>query len=258
MRCEHLQDSGPYVLGALAPSERESYERHLAECSECRHEVADLAELPTLLGRLDLSAAQGIAAGGEDAVRAVLEAMPTSREPGWAGPTAWAGPTVAPAPPPPIAAGDPLVPRLLERTAKQRRVEGRRRRWQAAGALLVAACLGALALFGVSAAFEPRLTDMQAAVTDSPVTASVALKSYAGGTRIWMQCQYHEGVGEDEWSFKLVAVPKSGQPEELAEWTAGAGDEYEMVGHTTLKQSEIARVEIRNTSNETLLTYSPA
>jgi hypothetical protein len=163
-----------------------------------------------------------------------------------------------PTPPPSSGARDPLLARLLERTAKQRRTERRRRRWQAAGSVLVAACLGALALFGVRAAVTPHLSDMQAAVVDSPVTASVALESYEGGTRVRMHCEYHEGIGEEEWSFKLVAVPKSGDAQELAMWTAGFGDQYNMVGHTPLKRSDIARVEIRNPAGKTLLTYNAA
>ena len=43
---------GAYVLGGLDPSERHAVEDHLQVCAECREEVADLAALPPLLGRL--------------------------------------------------------------------------------------------------------------------------------------------------------------------------------------------------------------
>ena len=252
------------MLGALSPSEREDYERHLAGCAECRQEVADLAELPMLLGRLNLPTAQAIAAGGEDGVRAVLEAMPTSREPRWAGPTkggspkGWAGPTAVPADPAPTAARDPLLPRVLERTTKQRRAERRRRRWQTAGAALAAACLGALALFGVRLAMQPHLVDMQAAVADVPVTATVGFDTDEDGTVVRMHCIYREihGLQAQEWTFTLVAVPKKGLAEELGTWSAGYGDEYEMTAHTYFKRSDIARVEIRNPAGATLLTYN--
>jgi hypothetical protein len=55
-----------------------------------------------------------------------------------------------------------------------------------------------------------------------------------------------------------VAVPKSGDAQELAMWTAGFGDKYDMEGHTALKRSEIARVEVRNPAGKTLLTYNAA
>jgi anti-sigma-K factor RskA len=263
VRCEHLQDSGPYVLGALSPAEREDYERHLVACAECRQEVADLAELPMLLGRLDLPTAQAIAAGGEDGVRAVLEAMPTSHEPRWAGPTkGWAGPTAVPAEPvpAPTATRDPLLPRVLERTAKQRRSERRRHRWQTVGAALAAACLGALALFSVRAATQPHLADMQATAADVPVTASVGFDTDEDGTVVRMRCEYREipGAQAQEWTLTLVAVPKTGQPDQIATWTAGYGDEYDMVAHTYFKRSDIARVEVRNSSGTALLTYNVA
>ena len=46
------RELGVYVLGSLPPSERSRVEHHLAECASCRDEVASLAALPALLGRL--------------------------------------------------------------------------------------------------------------------------------------------------------------------------------------------------------------
>ena len=40
---------GALVLGALAPSEREQVERHVAACERCRAELAELASLPGML-----------------------------------------------------------------------------------------------------------------------------------------------------------------------------------------------------------------
>jgi hypothetical protein len=251
------------VLGALSPSEREDYERHLAICAECRQEVADLADLPMLLGRLDLPTAQAIAAGGEDGVRAVLEAMPTSREPRWAGPTmpvGWAGPTAVPPEPASTAARDPLLPRVLDRTTKQRRVERRRRRWQTVGAAVAAACLGALALFGVRAAMSPHLNTMQMAAADTPVTASVAIDNDDDGTILRLHCEYRESASLDKraWTLKLVAVPKSGSPEDVGTWSAGHGDEYDMITHTRFEPSQIDRIEVQDDTGKPLLRYDVA
>jgi anti-sigma-K factor RskA len=41
-----------YVLGALPASERAEFERHLAECPDCRDTLADLAGIPGLLSRV--------------------------------------------------------------------------------------------------------------------------------------------------------------------------------------------------------------
>ncbi|QAY63910.1 hypothetical protein ET495_12460 [Xylanimonas allomyrinae] len=43
---------GAYVLGALSPAERDEYEDHLRRCAACARAVAELGELPPLLGML--------------------------------------------------------------------------------------------------------------------------------------------------------------------------------------------------------------
>lgn len=45
-------DIGAYLVGSLAPAERTAVERHLAGCADCRAELAALAPLPGLLGRI--------------------------------------------------------------------------------------------------------------------------------------------------------------------------------------------------------------
>ena len=45
---------GAYVLGALDPVERAAVDAHLSECPSCREELADLAAMPGLLGRVRL------------------------------------------------------------------------------------------------------------------------------------------------------------------------------------------------------------
>ncbi|MDP9434481.1 MAG: zf-HC2 domain-containing protein, partial [Actinomycetota bacterium] len=59
-RHEDLQRSlGSYVFGSLDPAERTELESHLATCAPCRQELASLAGLPGLLGRLSLQEATG-------------------------------------------------------------------------------------------------------------------------------------------------------------------------------------------------------
>ncbi|MET8521838.1 zf-HC2 domain-containing protein [Nocardioides sp. NPDC004968] len=47
-----------YVLGALSPSERRAYERHLTSCSICHDAVAELAGMPGLLSALSREEAE--------------------------------------------------------------------------------------------------------------------------------------------------------------------------------------------------------
>lgn len=50
---DHYRDwSAAYVLGALEPSERDGYERHLRSCPTCQADVRDFAPLPALLSRV--------------------------------------------------------------------------------------------------------------------------------------------------------------------------------------------------------------
>ncbi|MFE2057426.1 anti-sigma factor domain-containing protein [Streptomyces sp. NPDC059446] len=46
------ESSGAYVLHALPEEERRAFEAHLAECGECRREVAELRDTTALLGRM--------------------------------------------------------------------------------------------------------------------------------------------------------------------------------------------------------------
>ncbi|RFU43352.1 hypothetical protein DZF91_01565 [Actinomadura logoneensis] len=52
--CGELRTAlGVYVLGAIDPAERARVDAHLASCPACRDELAALAGLPALLGRVD-------------------------------------------------------------------------------------------------------------------------------------------------------------------------------------------------------------
>jgi len=52
--CAELKNTlGVYVLGAIDPAERGRLEAHLASCPSCRDELAGLAGMPALLGRVE-------------------------------------------------------------------------------------------------------------------------------------------------------------------------------------------------------------
>jgi hypothetical protein len=51
--CSRLRISlGVYVLGAIEPAERAAVDAHLSGCPRCRDELASLAGLPAMLGRV--------------------------------------------------------------------------------------------------------------------------------------------------------------------------------------------------------------
>jgi Putative zinc-finger len=65
--CREVQTLlGVYVLGAIDRTERPLVDEHLRDCVRCRDELAGLAPLPAMLGRVSLEEAERIAAGGHD------------------------------------------------------------------------------------------------------------------------------------------------------------------------------------------------
>src|SRR5438552_7703792 len=59
--CQHVRQLlGVYVVGAIDPAERSVVDHHLAACSDCREELAGLAGLPALLGRVPFAEAEQI------------------------------------------------------------------------------------------------------------------------------------------------------------------------------------------------------
>jgi Putative zinc-finger len=56
---------GVYVVGAIDPAERAVVDAHLSHCPDCREELAGLAGLPALLGRVPKEDAERLALGTE-------------------------------------------------------------------------------------------------------------------------------------------------------------------------------------------------
>jgi anti-sigma factor RsiW len=107
--CREIRQSlGVYVLGAIDPAERADVDAHLAECADCREELADLAGLAALLHRVPVAEARLLAGDGP--------------------------PVLAPPP-------EELLDSLLGRVAAVRRA--RRRRTLAAAAAVAVLTLGA-------------------------------------------------------------------------------------------------------------------
>jgi anti-sigma factor RsiW len=66
---------GVYVVGAIDPAERSVVDAHLSHCHECREELAGLAGLPALLGRVPLADAERLALGDEELEEAPAELL---------------------------------------------------------------------------------------------------------------------------------------------------------------------------------------
>jgi anti-sigma factor RsiW len=145
---------GVYVVGAIDPAERSVVDAHLSQCLNCREELAGLAGLPALLGRVPLADAERLALGDEE-----LEEAPAE-----------------------------LLDALLGQVSARRRA----RRWRviaaAAAAAIIAVGGGGLA-GGILMSHRPSTPSYLARGSDSAthVSAAVYLSPAASGTKMQVQ-----------------------------------------------------------------------
>lgn len=238
MRCDYAYDSGAYVLGALSPSERAGYERHLAECPACREAVGEVAVLPGLLGRLDPAGLEQIASAPSFESR---------------------------------------MPDLLSAVSDARRKERAARRWRTTGSVLAAACLALFAGFGAGilrdgssagtqtppvaqattpAPAKPRMVAMKSVGAEIPVTAEVGLTPTRWGTVITMHCAYPKDSGESKtYTYRLYAWDSEGEKEAIGSWAVSPGADVDFTAVTSFTPDQLARVALTKKDGTPLLEY---
>lgn len=220
MKCDFCFDDGAYVLGALAPAERAEFERHLATCPSCRDEVAALAVLPGLLGRLDAATAIPAIEAPPSILLRTMAAVATRR-----------------------------------RAERRRRLWTALAAGLAALVVATGAGLG-VHMVDASPASPPGLSAMVPVTDHVPVTAELALVAAAGGTRVDMQCRYSTGY-DGLWIIRLVVFPRwGGTGEQIGTWTATSGQVLSMTAMTHLSPEDIGRVELQRADQTPLLTWS--
>lgn len=152
---------GVYVLGAIDPAERPAVDDHLAWCQSCRDELAGLAPLPAMLGRVPAADVERIAA------------EPAALPPG-------------------LTAPRQLLDSLLARVAARRARRLRRAVISvAAGAAVLAGGAAAAVALAAPAAQPVAAARAQSVRATSPATGVGALVDYAkspwGGTTMRVQ-----------------------------------------------------------------------
>ena len=197
--CLHVRQSlGVYVVGAIDPAERSMVDKHLAGCPDCREELAGLAGLPALLGRVPFDEAAQIAG------------FPPERT----------GPGTSPDASP--AAGEILTP-LLARVAQRRRVSRWRNLAAAAAVVLVA---GGSALGGAQLAQSPS--------GGSPAIVAAhwdKARATAPGTNVTADIKYRG----QPWGTQLVAQVSGIKPGTTCQfWVIGAHGQRSLAGSWTV------------------------
>ena len=220
MSCPHVYSDAAYVLGALCPAERTTYERHLSECSECASAVAKLAPMPGLLSRVDPADLEPLAPR-PGRLAQLLEAVASQRR----------------------------------RQARRWRWQIA----TAALAATVLAVAGGVVGLGLSATdpgpAAPVPVAMEPVSAVSPIAAEVAVSPVAGGTQVWMSCWYQPTAYQlPPRTFRLVAVSVDGSTEQLGSWQAGSGDEVTLTGLTRFT-GDLMRLELHSDTGVPLLAH---
>ncbi|MEV0892521.1 zf-HC2 domain-containing protein [Promicromonospora sp. NPDC050262] len=252
-----------YVLGALSPSDRRTYERHLAECAACRAAVAELAGLPGLLGTISPAHAEAL----------VAEA------PGPAGLPDGGAPPGEPAPGRPAD----VVPLTgLARAARRSRFRRRALGAVAASALVVAGAVGgsvltAGGLFGTpdggvpdaggtappSATAAAARTIELRPVAGADMRAEVVATPTAWGTQFRWSCHYPPDPGEqppegvyvppEPIRYELVLVGRDGARTVAATWSWSGGQTTGLDASTAVSLTDMDRIEITLDGHEEAL-----
>ncbi len=231
MSCEHSHLDGAYVLGALSPSERQEFERHLLGCAECSRSVRELAGLPGLLAHVE----------AEDLERQDVPPIPST-----------------------------LLPSLVRevRVARRRRSALVAAVAAAVAALAVGGlAVGGAFDTGSRTAAPPTTTPTATVATPSavpmepvgpsPVSADVLLASVPWGTRLDVTCTYEDDEEEYEArpdaTYALVVRTRDGRTEQVATWRGLPGRTMHLSAATANRRGDIASIEMRTTEGLVVL-----
>jgi anti-sigma factor RsiW len=208
---------GVYVVGAIDPAERSVVDAHLSHCLDCREELAGLAGLPALLGRVPLADAERLALGDEE-----LEEAPAE-----------------------------LLDALMGQVAARRRA----RRWRviaaAAAAAIIAVAGGGLA-GGILMSHRHEQSYLErGADSATHVSAAVYYSSAKSGTRMQVQVTgIPNGTHCEFW-----VTTTSGQHFLVDRWTVNdyqSGNWYN--ASTTVALSQLRSVEVSRANGNVLVS----
>jgi anti-sigma factor RsiW len=212
---QYREWDGAYVLGALSPEERREYEEHLTVCPACAEQVAELAGLPGLLGRLD--------AGTALALRDL--------------------PAPEPSPGRPVPSPDLVAP-LARWLVRRRRITAFAVAAAVVGALVAGAAVGAAV-----PPPAPQATRLQP-VAGSAVQASLTATAVPWGTRLSWSCTYPPGGRYAPTGYRLVVTTRTGASSVVATWTASGAGASGLSAATAVPRDEIAAIDIRATGSD--------
>jgi hypothetical protein len=229
MTCHYAHLDGAYLLGALAPGERQEFEQHLRDCAECARAVGELAGLPGLLAKV----------APED-----LGTM-----------------TDGPVP-------ESLLPALVREVRRSQRRRGALIAVLSAAAVAVAAVvLVATGLVGGTAAPPAAAPTTSAspvvpvaramvAVGGAPVQADLDLVDVAWGTRLDLACTYapeDDSAPRRPWTYVMIVHTRDGGSQQVATWRALPGRTMHLSAATAAGLANLSWIEVRTEDGRPVL-----
>lgn len=232
MSCTHAHDDAAYVLGALSPTERLDFERHLPTCDECSRSIRSLAGMPGLLDLVDAG---------------VLEDPPVD----------------TPLP----ATLLPSLTRAVETRGRRRTVviAGLAAAAAAVVALAVPLALGddapPVSGPGTSATSTPGQDQVETRVMapqgDVPIEATLGLEQVTWGTRMLLTCTYDkDAIGvelPEQVDYLLYVTDARGHSEQVGSWTSLSGTTMTVPAATSVTRDDLASVEVRTPDGRVVL-----
>ena len=246
MTCQHTSTLGVYLLGALEPEERSTFESHLYGCDQCRAELVRLAPLPGLLNQIAVTDFEE-----------TTELPPVTDEPAALEPAS--EPVVAPVLEPPR----PMVIDSPQETRRAADPTPARRRWliaAAAAVVLVLTVGGILTYEGLSGPTTPQAHTVTWSAVDpvSGIHADAQLTERPWGTDIKVSMSNVSGSKK----CRLVVKAKYGyrdRTDPYAEtagwWIYGDNTDDNIPGSTSIDLASIYRLEIMD--GDTMLIGIP-
>jgi putative zinc finger protein len=224
--CSRLRLSlGVYVLGAIEPAERAEVDAHLSVCRRCRDELASLAGLPAMLGRVTEEQVEQLA-------------------------------------PPPAELLESVLTRAADESRARRRRE--RVLWiAAAAALVVVAGVGIRTMTGGGGGTVAGRSPSPSAATGAPTTtvnaddpatgvhAQIAMQPKLWGTAFTVRLS-----GAPAGSHcHLIAIDKKGRKDIAGGWEVQymAGS-TSFAGSSMIQKADLASVEVLTTEGRRLLS----